>query len=93
MMQDTLSNEGDIAPLQKTEELQNKVFEIFARRMKEYGTSLEEDEGLLRQEGGLGLRKRMALEVRVSEKRILMKARERIEGWVISPPTKRQRQK
>jgi hypothetical protein len=89
MMQDTLSNEGDIAPLQKTEELQNKVFEILARRTKEYATSLEEDEGLLRQE----LRKRMALEVRVSEKRILMKARERIEGWVISPPMKRQRQK
>lgn len=89
IMQQDLS-EKSIPKIQKTEELQNVVLEIFSRRMNEYDTSLEEDEELLKRD--LTLRKRMALEVRLSEKRILRKAKERVDAWVISPPTKRQKQ-
>ena len=91
MMQETL-NEESIPEMQKTEELQKVVSEILSRRMAEYETTLEEDEILLQRED-LSLRKRMAVEVRLSEKRILKKARERVDAWVISPSTKRQKQK
>ena len=89
LMQQDLSEES-ILEMQKTEELQKVVLEILSRRMAEYETTLEEDEALLNRED-LSLRKRMGVAVRVSEKRILKKARERIDAWVISPPTKRQK--
>jgi hypothetical protein len=91
MMQTTLSTEEDIPQMQKTEELKAVVLQILSRRLNLYETTLEEDEMLLRQEG-LSLRKWMGVEVRLCEKRILKKAMERVEAWVISPPSKRQKQ-
>ena len=77
--------------MQKTEDLKAVVREILSRRLNMYETTLEEDEMLLRQEG-LSLRKAMGVEVRLCEKRILKKAMERVDAWVISPPSKRQKQ-
>ena len=91
MMQTTLSTEEDIPQIQKTEDLKAVVRQILSRRLNMYETTLEEDEMLLRQEG-LSLRKGMGVEVRLSEKRILKKAMERVDAWVISPPSKRQKQ-
>lgn len=83
--------EENIPEMQKTEDLKRTVLKVLERRMGEYETSLEEDERLLTEDLVMGLRKRMAVEVRVSEKRILEKARGRVEGWVIEPVTKRQK--
>jgi hypothetical protein len=88
MMSEKLTEEN-IPEMQKTEELRQAVLKVLERRRGEYETSLEEDERLLR--GDLGLRKRMAVEVRIGEKRILGKARGRIEGWDVEPVMKRQK--
>jgi len=87
---------SNIPEMQKTEDLRKTLLNVLARRMAEYETSLEEDEKLLSEEkrlssGDFGLRKRMAVEVRVCEKRILERARGRVEGWVIEPVGKRRK--
>ena len=94
-MSETLTP-SNIPEMQKTEDLRKVLLKVLARRMAEYETSLEEDERLLSEQKGLsnedlGLRKRMAVEVRVCEKRILEKARGRVEGWVIEPVGKRRK--
>ncbi|KAH0537842.1 hypothetical protein FGG08_005455 [Glutinoglossum americanum] len=52
---------------------------ILEARLKEYPTKLEDDEMLLR-DGGLSLRRKMAIEVRLGEKRVLKEAWLEIEG-------------
>src|ERR1700733_12246895 len=71
----------------KSTELQRFVKDILRKRLAEYDTSVADDERIL--QGGLSLRKRMAVEVRLGEKRILVKALERVEAWFITPPAKR----
>ena len=94
-MSETLTP-SNIPEMQKTEDLEKVLLKVLARRMAEYETSLEEDERLLSEikrlsSEDLGLRKRMAVEVRICEKRILEKARGRVEGWVIEPVGKRRK--
>jgi len=94
-MSETLTP-SNIPEMQKTEDLRKALLKVLARRMAEYETSLEEDERLLSEikrlsSEDLGLRKRMAVEVRICEKRILEKARGRVEGWVIEPVGKRRK--
>jgi len=73
----------------KTAELRTAVLKVIAKRVAAYNTSIEEDEKLL--QGELPIRKRMAIEVRLGEKRILKKAHDRVAGWDTEPPTKRQK--
>lgn len=86
MMVNTLDGTS-IPKVKRTAELRDAVLNVLAKRMTEYDTTIEQDEKLL--ESNLGLRHRMAVEVRVGEKRILKKARERLDAWVIGPPAKR----
>lgn len=88
MIVDTI--DGNIIPeVRRTLELKNLLLEVLAKRLATYDTSIEEDEGLLQTE--LNVRWRMAAEVRLGEKRILKKAIERINAWIVAPSTKRQR--
>jgi SET domain-containing protein 6 len=87
-MSETLTP-SNIPEMQKTEDLKKVLLKVLARRMAEYETSLEEDERLLSEikrlsSEDLGLRKRMAVEVRVCEKRILEKARGGLRGGLLS---------
>ena len=86
MMANTLDGTS-IPKVKRTAELRDAVLNVLAKRMTEYDTTIEQDEKLL--ESNLSLRHRMAVEVRVGEKRILKKARERLDAWVIGPPAKR----
>jgi N-lysine methyltransferase SETD6 len=86
MMVDSLDEDG-IPEMERTAELKDVVLRILGKRVADYDTSIEEDENLLQTE--LSLRGRMAVEVRLGEKRILNKAIERVEAWVTPPPTKR----
>jgi Rubisco LSMT substrate-binding len=60
------------------------VLTLLAKRMDQYPQSIEEDESLLKTE--LGNRHRMAIEVRLGEKRILQRAREKVNSWVAALP-------
>ena len=87
MMADALDANSIPVEIHKTAELKRAVLDILTQRQTLYTTSLEEDERLLRAE--LGARERMAVEVRQGEKRILRRAFERVDAWVVSPPAKR----
>lgn len=80
-------SEGAIPQYRKTSELKSAVLEVLSKRMAEYSTSVEDDETLLQTE--LDIRKRMAIEVRLGEKRILKKAIDRVEAWDIERSAKR----
>ena len=86
MMADTL-NTTTIPEIHKTAQLKTAIINILNKRMEMYDTSTEEDERLLRKE--LSLRERMAVEVRLGEKKILKKAIDRVDAWVVGPPSKR----
>ena len=73
--------------MDRTAELKGMVINILNKRTSEYTTSIEEDEGMLQTD--LSLRERMAVEVRLGEKRILKKAIDRVDAWVVGPPSKR----
>jgi len=60
------------------------VLTLLAKRMDQYPQSIEEDESLLKTE--LSIRHRMAIEVRLGEKRILQRAREKVNSWVAALP-------
>jgi hypothetical protein len=87
-MTDTLDTEN-IPDVHRTAELKRNLLDILSTRMLEYNTSIPDDEGLLQTQ--LTSRKRMAVEVRVGEKRILHKAIDRVNAWVTAPPAKRAR--
>jgi SET domain-containing protein 6 len=87
MMADTLDASSIPEEIHRSAELKRAVLNVFTQRQKLYCTSLEEDERLLRTE--LSVRERMAVEVRLGEKRILRRASERVDAWVVSPPAKR----
>ena len=78
---------NSIPGVKRTAEVKQAVLDLLDKRIAEYKTTIEEDEKLL--ETTLDLRRKMAIEVRLGEKRILKKAQERIDGWVTGPPTKR----
>jgi N-lysine methyltransferase SETD6 len=78
-----------IPEYRKTAELKQAMLKVLAKRKAEYSTSIEEDEKML--QGEIPARQRMAIEVRLGEKRILKKAKERVEAWDTEPPTKRQK--
>jgi len=78
-----------IPEYRKTAELKHAMLKVLAKRKAEYSTSIEEDERML--QGEIPARQRMAIEVRLGEKRILKKAKERVEAWDTEPPTKRQK--
>ena len=86
MMADTL-NKTTIPEIHRTAELKAAIINILNKRMAMYDTSTEEDEGLLQKESSP--RERMAVEVRLGEKRILRKAIDRVDAWVVGPPSKR----
>ena len=86
MMANTL-DANSIPEVKKTAALKAAVLDVLAKRTAEYETTIEQDEKLM--ESTLGLRHRMAVEVRIGEKRVLKKARERVDAWVIGPPAKR----
>jgi hypothetical protein len=88
IMADTLDAEN-IPDVHRTVELKTNLLDILRARMLEYNTSIADDEGLLHTE--LTSRRRMAVEVRVGEKRILQKAIDRVDAWVTAPPAKRAR--
>jgi Rubisco LSMT substrate-binding len=71
----------------RSTQLQRFVKDILQKRLEEYDTSVGDDERIL--QGELSLRERMAVEVRLGEKRILVKALERVDAWFITPPAKR----
>ncbi|GAA5853775.1 hypothetical protein JCM8547_007444 [Rhodosporidiobolus lusitaniae] len=69
------------------------VRKILDQRLGEYSSSIEEDEALLEQGEALPLRKRMAVIVRLGEKRILRATRAQLDeewpkGATAEPPTK-----
>ena len=86
MMVDTLDT-TTIPEIHRTAELKTAIINILGKRMAMYDTSIEEDEELLRKE--VSLRERMAVEVRLGEKRVLKKAIDRVDAWVVGPPSKR----
>jgi N-lysine methyltransferase SETD6 len=86
MMANTF-NASTIPEVHKTAELKGAVLKVLDKRMKQYDASIEEDESKLLKE--LSARERMAVEVRLGEKRILRNAMERVDGWVVGPPSKR----
>ena len=59
-----------------TAELKQAVLDVLSKRIAEYETTMEDDERLL--DSTLDVRRRMAIEVRIGEKRILKKASERV---------------
>jgi SET domain-containing protein 6 len=59
-----------------TAELKQAVLDVLSKRIAEYETTIEDDERLL--DSTVDVRRRMAIEVRIGEKRILKKARERV---------------
>jgi len=77
-----------IPEVEKTEQLRMAVLDVLGARLAKYETSIEDDEGLLLRTD-LPLRKRMAIEVRLGEKRIIRKAVDRVEAWDVPPPPKR----
>jgi len=77
-----------IPEVEKTEQLRVAVLDVLGAMLAKYETSIEEDEGLLLRTD-LPLRKRMAIEVRLGEKRIIRKAVDRVEAWDVPPPPKR----
>jgi N-lysine methyltransferase SETD6 len=87
MMADNLES-GSLPEFHKTEELKSVALEILSKRMQEYETSMEEDERLLK-DNSIGLRHKMAIEVRLGEKKNLQKAVDRVNAWVIGPAVKR----
>ena len=87
MMADAL-NAGTIPENEKTEELKRVVVDVLSKRIGQYSTSIEEDEKIL-EDKVVNMRRRMAVEVRLGEKKILKKAKERVEAWIIPPPAKR----
>lgn len=86
MMANTL-DATTIPEIHRTAELKRAIIDILNKRMVMYDTSTEDDEVLLRQE--LSPRKRMAVEVRLGEKRILKRAIDRVDTWIVGPPSKR----
>jgi N-lysine methyltransferase SETD6 len=86
MMANTL-DATTIPEIHRTVELKTAIIDILNKRMTSYDTSTEEDEALLQRE--LSPRGRMAVEVRLGEKRILKKAIDRVDAWVVGPPSKR----
>ena len=87
MMAESLDAENIPEYEGETAELKKVILDALSKRLSEYDTSLEEDEALLMTE--LNTRRRMAVEVRLAEKRILRKATERVTNWVTASPTKR----
>src|SRR5579859_6493244 len=85
MMAETLDAES-VPEMKKSAELKAVVLEILRKRMDEYETSMEDDERLLSSE--IGMRERMAIEVRLGEKRILHRAMDKIHAWSLEPPSK-----
>lgn len=86
MMAEKLDAET-IPHMKKTAGLKTVMLKILERRWAMYATPIEEDERVL--ETDLPVRKRMAVEVRLGEKRIIKKAMGRIEAWDVPPPSKR----
>ncbi|BGP19164.1 hypothetical protein JCM10213_006490 [Rhodosporidiobolus nylandii] len=56
------------------------VRKILDQRLSEYGTTVEEDEALMQDSAALPLRKRMAIVVRLGEKRILRATRAQLDA-------------
>ena len=78
-----------IPDYEKTAELKQAIVKVLGQRMNEYSTLIDEDEKLLLAD--ISSRRKMAIEVRLGEKRILKNAQERVEAWDTEPATKRQR--
>lgn len=82
------SFDADTPPMpHQTAALKNAIINVLKKRMSNYDTSIEADERILLTE--LGVRERMAVEVRLGEKRILKKAFDRVATWVVGTPSKR----
>jgi len=74
------SNPGLIAEKRKREDISNTVVtKALAAKLAQYPTSIEDDEKLLK-EGSLEKRHRMAVEVRLGEKRLLHEALALLQG-------------
>jgi SET domain-containing protein 6 len=67
---------NSIPEAKRTAELKQAVLDVLSKRIAEYETTIEDDERLL--DSTLDVRRRMAIEVRIGEQRILKKARERV---------------
>ncbi|KAI5841367.1 hypothetical protein DFP73DRAFT_528444 [Morchella snyderi] len=83
-----LKGKGKVAKPKKTPEVAKVLEEILEKRLGEYGTTVEDDENLLCEEGAQG-RKKIAIEVRLGEKKILKGALEKVRGWALVESAKR----
>jgi Rubisco LSMT substrate-binding len=76
-----------IPVMEKSAKLKKAVLDVLGVRLAKYDNSIEEDEALLKTD--LSVRKGMAIQVRLGEKRIIKKAMDRVEAWDVLPPAKR----
>lgn len=83
---DTLRKSGKGPPMRglKSEVIQPQVLKILAMRKAQYKTSIQEDEVLL-QSAELPVNLRNAIHVRLSEKKILERAIDRVTAWQVTP--------
>jgi hypothetical protein len=86
-MMATTVDEESIPEMKKTAELKRALTDVLRVRMAKYEKSIEQDDELLKTD--LQVRKRMAIEVRQGEKRIIKKALDRVDAWDVPPPAKR----
>jgi hypothetical protein len=86
-MMATTVDEESIPQMKKTAELKQVLTDVLGAKMAKYEASIQEDGELLKTD--LPTRKRMAIEVRLGEKRIIQKALDRVDAWDVPPPTKR----
>lgn len=66
-------------PASKSEVVRDRVRSILETKIARYGSTIEEDESLL--SGDLPTRRRLAITIRLSEKRILQTALESLQSW------------
>ncbi|KAF3925893.1 hypothetical protein ABW20_dc0104772 [Dactylellina cionopaga] len=79
----------------RDERTRDLILEVIAKRREGYRTTVEQDLAFLSIAGaGLGTRKRMAIEVRLGEKKILDRVENMVRGWADEPSEgSRKRQK
>lgn len=75
-----LKGKGKVPKARKSREVGKVLEEVLETRLAGYGSSVEEDEGILKDENVQG-RKRVAVEIRLGEKKILKGALTRVKEW------------
>lgn len=76
-----LKGKGKVPKARKSKEVGKMLEEVLEKRMGDYGSSIEDDEKILKNESVQG-RKRIAVEVRLGEKKILEGALAKVREWI-----------